>query len=440
MAGDEAEVDRTATFRDVFAVGEYRALFTANALSWAGDYLAKAAVSALVYERTNSAALSAATFALSYLPWLVGGPVLSALADRFPYRKVMIVCDLLRMVTIGVVALPGVPVEAMLVMLFLTSLANPPAQAARSALLPMILDRQKLVVGIALNSTSSQVAQLCGYLAGGALAPFAPRAAIAVDAATFGLSALLIWRGVRRRPAHDRTVRRHLLRETGEGFRLVFGTPVLRAIALLVFATAMFSIVPEGLAAAWAAEIADGDASRGINQGLIMVAAPAGFILGSLTVARAVRPSVRERLVPVFGVLAAASLTPALATPSVGWVLVLSALSGFATAGLLPTANGLFVQALPDGYRARAFGVMQTGLQVFQGVGVLVTGVLADLYPLPKVVGLWSLGGVGLMLIIAATWPTRAQFRRATASVSVVRETGHAPAEPAGRRPRAVAA
>ena len=51
---------------------------------------------------------------------------------------------------------------------------------------------------------------------------------------------------------------------------------------------------------------------------------------------------------------------------------------GFAVAGLLPVANGLFVQALPDGYRARAFGVMASGMQIIQGVAVLVTGLLAE--------------------------------------------------------------
>ena len=48
--------------------------------------------------------------------------------------------------------------------------------------------------------------------------------------------------------------RSHLLRETAQGFPIVFGRPVLRAIAVLVFSAMLFSIVPEGLAAAWAAE------------------------------------------------------------------------------------------------------------------------------------------------------------------------------------------
>ena len=46
--------------------------------------------------------------------------------------------------------------------------------------------------------------------------------------------------------------------------------------------------------------------------------------------------------------------------------------------GLLPVANGLFVQALPDAFRARAFGVVQGGLQLLQGAAVLLTGLLVQ--------------------------------------------------------------
>ena len=47
----------------------------------------------LVYQRTSSPLLSALTFAIGYLPWLLGGPVLSALADRLPRHRVLIGTD-----------------------------------------------------------------------------------------------------------------------------------------------------------------------------------------------------------------------------------------------------------------------------------------------------------------------------------------------------------
>jgi len=62
---DQDFADRPATFREVLASGEYRALYLASALSWFGDYVARAAVTALVYQETESVAASAATFAFS---------------------------------------------------------------------------------------------------------------------------------------------------------------------------------------------------------------------------------------------------------------------------------------------------------------------------------------------------------------------------------------
>jgi len=417
---DEARAtERPATFREVFANSEFRAVYGAVNLSWFGDYLAKAAVTALVYDRTGSVALSAITFALSFLPWAVGGPVLAALADRYRYRTVMVVCDLLRMVLIALVAVPHIPVWAMLVLLFLTSLANPPAQGAKSALMPLILTKDRLVVGLALNTSTAQAAQIGGYVAGAAMAPFFPRLALIIDAATFAISAMLVRFGVRDRPpATALAHRRHIMKETAEGFGLVFGTPVLRAIAVMVFAVMLFSIVPEGLAVAWAADVAKSDAERGAIQGLIMAANPIGFILGGLLITRLVRPARRQKLIRPFAVLAPLALVPALLAPSPAWIAAIAALCGFAVAGMMPTANGLFVQALPHGYRARAFGVMQSGVQIMQGLAVLGTGLLADVFPLHTVVGIWSAAGVLLMIAVTARWPSPSSFAAAIARVN----------------------
>jgi MFS family permease len=402
-------------------VREFRALYLASAISWLGDYLARAAITVLVYQQTESVLLSAASFAVSYLPWILGGPVLATLAERYPYRRVMILSDLIRMVLIGVLAMPGLPVAVTLVVLFLAMLANPPTQAARSALMPLLLSRDKLVVGLAVNTSTSQAAQIVGYLAGAALAASVnPQSALALDALTFGVSAVLIATGVRERPpAVDAGHRNHLLRETGEGFRLVFGDRVLRSVAVLVFALMLFAIVPEGLAAAWAAETNPQPDSRGLAQGLIMAANPVGFILGGLLIGRFVSPANRRRLIRPFAVIAPLALVPALTAPPAPVVALMALVSGFAVAGLMPTLNGMFVLALRHGFRARAFGVMQGGLQLTQGCAVLITGLLADRFPLPRVVGLWSVGGTLLMLMVVSRWPSDSAFNAAITAATV---------------------
>ena len=422
MPHPDRAADRPATFRGVLANSEYRSIYLASALSWFGDAIARAAVTALVYRTSSSVVLSAATFAISYLPWLGIGPVLTALAERYPLRRVMVVCDIARMVTMGLVALRGMPLPAMIALLFATALLNPPFDAARSAMMPRVLTGNRYVLAVSLQLTTAQIALITGYFAGGALAVYKPHVTLMLNALTFGISALLIGFGVRERASAVRAdQRKHLLRETAAGFGLVFGHPLLRSIALLVFGTMLFTVVPEGLAAGWAGELA-GTAWRnqGWMQGLIMMANPIGWICGGILVNRLVRPSVRRRLIRPFALLAPFALVWAVFRPPVYVVALISAMTGFASGGFLPAANALFVQSLPATFRARAFGVMSSGVQLLQGAAVLATGALAERFAdVPRVVGLWGLGGVGVMLVVVALWPSTERIRESVETVRV---------------------
>jgi MFS family permease len=332
----------------------------------------------------------------------------------------MIAGDLLRAALIALVALPGLPLPLMLLLVFGVALLAPPGQAARSATLPLVLTGERVVLGLAVNQSSGQAAQVIGYFAGAVVAIIDPRVALLCNAATFVISAVILTYGLRDRPpamrAEDRS---HLLRETGEGFRMVFGTPALRVIAIIVFTSMMFSIVPEGLAVGWASELAQGEgARRGFYQGLIMVAHPLGYAAGVLLIARLLLPTTRRRLVPMLAVLGPLALVPSLGNPQILGVIAMVVVSGIAMAGMTPTLNGLFVQALPNGFRARAFGVMNSGIQAIQGIAIFATGVLVGLAgsdQLHLVVGFWSLAGVVVMLALAFRWPKPDFFAAAIA-------------------------
>lgn len=413
-----AEPDRAATYREVFGVREYRAVFGASALSWFGDYVAKVAISFLIFRDTGSLTLSAAAFAISFLPWAAGGPVLAALAERSSYRRVMILCDVARMALMGLLAIPGLDLWMLLILLFSAAMFTPPFESSRSAMLPLIMSGDRYVVAISVQGVSSEGAQVMGYLAGGVMAAFNPRLALLVNAGTFALSALLVWRGVRPRPATTTTAHRsHLMRETAQGFRVVFGNRVLRSIALLVFTVVLFPIVIQGLAVGWAHDLDAGART----QGMVMASVPVGAALGSVIVGRLMRPSLRRRMVRPLAILAALALVPALLDPGVAVVCVIGLLAGSATSVIYPL-NGLFVQALPNAFRARAFGVMQGGLQIVQGSAVLVTGAIGDAVSVAQVVGIWGILGLVLVGAAAITWPNQQAVNDAVAAAKAANE------------------
>lgn len=407
-AGGVAEA-RPATYRDVFAVTEFRAVFAAGALSSIGDYLGKAALAAVIFQATGSVLASAASLAVTFLPWLTGAPVLVALAERYPYRRVLLGCDLGRMTFVALAALPGLPTVLVPLLMFLAALLSPAFDSSRSALLPRILTGDRYAVGLSINGIVILLTQVLGYAAGGLLSAVDPRMALGVDAATFGLSALLIRAFVQvRRAAASRAPRRNLLRETAEGFSVVFGRRELRSIAILVLCVSAFAILPEGLAAGWADALHGG--SR--TQGLIMAAGPVGAMAGGLVIGRLVPPAARRRLICPLAMVIPVALASALFDPPLPFVLALTTAVGVGLALTIP-ANVLFVGLVPDELRARAFGVMQGGLQLVEGAAILLGGALASWVGVSRAAGLCGLAGIVALTAVVSRWPKAEEFNRA---------------------------
>jgi MFS family permease len=387
-------------------VAEFRPLLGSYLLSTIGDELARVALTVLVYQRTDSALLSAVTFAISYLPWLLGGPVLAALADRYPRHRVLISSDVARAVLVALMAVPHTPLALLLALLLAVSLCSPPFEAARSALMADVLPGDRYAVATSLTGVTAQVSQLVGFLLGGALLVAAsPAVALLVDAATFAVSAVWLTLGLQRRPAPvpetpDETTR-SIWQDTGSGMRLVASIPRLRAIVGLLWVSALFVNAPEGVATPLALQL-DGTTAA---AGLLLAANPAGTAIGGLVLGRLCPPQLRDRLLTPLLALSLAGVLLAGLVPLVldrglaayGLVVALFFVAGVGGACNIPL-NVAFVQAVPSAYRGRAFGVAVAGLSGAQGLGTVLAGAGAELVRPTTVVAL--AGGVGLVAVV----------------------------------------
>ncbi|WP_051393018.1 MFS transporter [Glycomyces arizonensis] len=190
---------RTARYREALAVPEFRVLWIAQAQSRIGDQLAKVALALLVFDRTSSPALTTLVYALTFLPPLLTAPLLAGLADRYSRRTVMVVIELLRASLIGSMAVPALPLPVVAVLLVAATCPQPLFSAARSAALPNVLEGERYPVGMSIMTSTNGLAQVLGFTAGGAFVAFfgSPHLVLAVDAATFLLSAALLRWGLR---------------------------------------------------------------------------------------------------------------------------------------------------------------------------------------------------------------------------------------------------
>ncbi len=232
---------RAASFRSVFAVAGFRRIWLAHLLSVAGDQLARVALTVLVFDRTSSAGWASAAYALTFVPDLFGG-ALGGIADRFSRRTVMVVTDVGRAVLIALMAVPGLPLPAAAALLFLVQLMAGPFHAARQAMLPDLLDPDRLVVGQAVISSTYQAGLVVGFGAGAAVVTgLGVPGALLIDAGTFALSALMLRFGIERYPPS--APRHHRRPSLIAGCRLVARDRKLRW--LLLIACCGFYVVPE---------------------------------------------------------------------------------------------------------------------------------------------------------------------------------------------------
>jgi len=365
--------EQRVKFTDVLRVREFRALWIADAQSAAGDQLARVALSLLVFERTSSSALTALTYALTFLPALVGGALLSGLADRYPRRTVMIVCDILRAGLVGLMALPQLPLWALGGLLILAVLTGSPFTAAENALIPDIVEGDRFVVSSGLRTITNQIAQLAGFAFGGiTVAAIGSRPALALDAATFAISAVLIRFGVHRRPRPVEGEHEGYLATITAGWRVVAADPVLRNLLGLCWLAGIY-IVPEALAAPYAALIHGGP----VAVGLLMAAAPAGSAVGTYLFVRFVSANTRPRWIGPLAVLTGIPFVLCAARPSLTISLALWAIAGMAMAYQVQVMSS-FVRAVPAERRGQAIGIGASGLLAVQGVGSLLGGVVAN--------------------------------------------------------------
>ena len=388
-----------ATFRDVFAIPEFRALWTSYVLSAAGDRLALVALTLLVYDRTRSPLLAAVAFAAGTVPYVVGALFLSGIADRFPRRSVMVGCDLLRAVVVAAMLLPGMPLDMLIVLLYAVTVIQPPFDAARSAILRDVVSGERYALAVAAMQSTFRVMIVAGAAAGGlVVALVGARAALGGDVATFAASAAVLRFGVRARPAAAAKAETGALRQLRGGIRTVFCDRALRILVLLGWLAAFYAI-PEGIAVPYAGKLGGGP----VAAGLLIAASQLGAAVATPVFTKRIGPLTRMKWMGPMAVCTCAVLLVVIVRPGLVASMAIFAVSNtFAMYQI--AANTAFVERVPNERRAQAFGLANAGLLLGQGAGFALAGAVAEVVPPSTVIA--ASGGLGVLVAcgLAVSW------------------------------------
>jgi MFS family permease len=311
----------------------------------------------------------------------------------------MVTCDIARFFLVAAMLVPGTSVLVLVGLLFATTMFAPPFEAARSAIVPDILEGERYVLGIAAIQTTFRIGIVFGAVTGGVLvAIVGTRPALAVDAATFAASALAIGLGTKRRPPAAAAVSEGPVAQIRGGMKLVFGDQALRTLVFLGWLVALYEI-PEGIAAPYAASLHGG----AVMTGLLIGSGQVGAMMLTPYFTGHVGPRRRLRWMGPMAALTCAVLLVMVLRPGVYVSMAVFAVSG--TFGIYQiAANTAFVARVPNERRSQAFGLANSGLIVGQGVFFLLAGFAASKFPPADVIAVG--GGLGTLgaLVLAARW------------------------------------
>ena len=354
------------TYRELFAVREFRAIFATQCLAVASASVGSLALGTITYAETNNPILSGLA--------MFGGPLIRLVASWF----LLSASDLIRprqalagVAAIGgladlLQALPGLPWGVRFVILALPWVAMSAAGGSTMALVADILPPDRFVFGRATLNIAVGGMQIVGYALGGVLlARLSPTTLFLGAAGASALALPIVLRGVGDHP--PRAVAESLVRRARRVNRALLASPLLRPVYLACW-------VPNGLIVGCESLFVP---LAGRSAGYLYAATAAGMLLGDIVVGRFVTDRLRRGLVEPLRFLLAAPYVAFLFHPPLAPAVALAFVASAGYAASLPLQERLVNNTEPD-VRGQVLGLNSTGMMAMQGVGAVLAGALAQ--------------------------------------------------------------
>lgn len=374
-----------STALQAFRTPSFALLWSAQVVSSFGDKITFFALAYVTWQLTHSALSTVAAAATATIPYAVFGFFGGAIADALGYRRVMIGCDLVRMLVIGAIPLVlalGFPLAIVYSLVLVASLCSAVFNPARMAIVPEIVPYERLGASNSMVYASDRTIEIIGTVAAGITVAAFGTQAFYVDAGTFAISAVLLLRMTAdKRPPRDISWRA-LVAEAGEGLLVLRDHAVLRANTIFSLLGQLSLPVVNGLTPVLIfREYALGPEQLGVVEAATAVGAvAAGILFPSILGRRRKGPVIAAGFGMLGSVLMAIAASPGFPTTVVLFVLV-----GVANVAFFVPNVTLSQEVTPPPLRARVFGSRMALLNLTWLPVMLLTGSLADLLPVQAV-------------------------------------------------------
>jgi MFS family permease len=381
---------------------DFRRFWIGQTVSEVGTQISNVAVPLVAVLALHASTLRvSALFALEYLPYLLIGLPAGVWIDRLRRRSILIVTDLICALAMSMIPLAAlfhaVSLPLLYGVVFVVGTANVFFGVANQAYLPAVVDREDLVAANGITTASRAVASAAGPTAGAwFVAILTGPIAVIADVASYLCSALFI---TAIHPVEPPVAaRRGMLREVGEGLRIVRRDRLLLTMTLYTAASSTFVMMVGALEIVFLVRTVHVPT---IGIGILLGVSSLGSVLGAVIAAPLGRRFGELRALVGSAVFGSLSLLLVPLT-ALGFRLSFFALgAGMASCGIVAynvVSISLVQRRCPDRLLGRVFGTMRFVGRSAPGFGALIGGVLGSTIGLRAALAVTALLFVGSSL------------------------------------------
>ncbi len=354
------------TYRQLFAVREFRVLFLVQCLNIGAYSVASLALGTITYAATGSPVLTALSMFGAPLMRIVGQALFGSGSDLVRPRTALVLVTATTLVTDLLQAIPGLPWGWRFVLLAVGPLITSALGGSMMALVSDILPPDGFILGRATMNIAVGGMQIVGYgIAGLLLIRFTTTQLFLGAATALFVAVLLLRLGLTDHP--PRHAGASLVRRTREVNRRLLGSRVVRPIYLTLW-------VPNGLIVGCEALFVP---FAGERAGYLFAVTAAGMLIGDVVVGRFLSIPLRDRMIGPLRLLLAVPYLAFFVVPSLPLAAALAFVASAGYSASLPLQERLVTHTDAEA-RGQVFGLQGTGLMVGQAVGALLGGAVAS--------------------------------------------------------------
>lgn len=391
-------------------------VFSSYSFNLLGSTFHSIALNLWVLQTTGSAKLMSLVLITHLVASMLLGPIAGTLADRVDRRRLMLICDWIRFGLVGLIALcmtiESLPFFIILTLTALVAIVSTLRSPAFQASLVEIVGKESVAPAVAAITISDNMIRIGGFAVGGiAVALFGGAFAVAIDASTFLLSAILLmfaghfpYQAAKRQALEVKSTFRS---DFVEGFRAVWHNAFIRSVILLLplvmfFFLSTFMLIQVMAVQVWKASP--------FVFGLLEACIPLGYVVGSFFIMKWDNRIKKRGLWILGSILLLGPCFIAIAQfDSAAWALPVILLVGFLFSFSSTIISIALRMNVETDLQGRVFGLLGTLTSVAPPIGLAVFSALSDKFG-PALIITYS--GAAMLLISLAAFHFMKNTRR----------------------------